>query len=71
MTAIEGFGFSELTEVQQQTIPLLLAGRDVSAIAKTGSGKTLAFVIPAIERIKDLTEGKHFSSLPLTNSTLF
>lgn len=57
MTAIEGFGFEEMTEVQQQTIPLLLASRDVSAIAKTGSGKTLAFVIPAVERVKDLVEG--------------
>lgn len=38
------------TPVQEQMIPLLLAGRDVVATARTGSGKTLAFLIPAAAR---------------------
>jgi superfamily II DNA/RNA helicase len=38
------------TPIQEQTIPLLLAGRDVIGQAYTGSGKTLAFGLPIMER---------------------
>ena len=41
---------SEPTPIQQETIPLLLAGRDVIGQARTGSGKTLAFATPMVER---------------------
>ncbi|KAF1809783.1 ATP-dependent RNA helicase HAS1 [Eremomyces bilateralis CBS 781.70] len=51
MQAIEGMGFTEMTEIQQRGIPPLLAGRDVLGAAKTGSGKTLAFLIPAVEML--------------------
>ena len=36
------------TPIQSQSIPCLLAGRDVIGIAMTGSGKTMAYLIPAI-----------------------
>jgi ATP-dependent RNA helicase DDX18/HAS1 len=52
--AIQGMGFETMTEIQQRTIPPLLAGRDVLGAAKTGSGKTLAFLIPAIEMLSSL-----------------
>ncbi|XP_063901543.1 uncharacterized protein LOC135121167 [Zophobas morio] len=42
-------GFPRMTEIQRQSIPPLLVGKDVLASAKTGSGKTLAFLIPAAE----------------------
>ncbi|MFM7850600.1 MAG: DEAD/DEAH box helicase, partial [Flammeovirgaceae bacterium] len=32
--------------MQAQSMPLLLAGRDVIGIAETGSGKTLAYLLP-------------------------
>ncbi|MCK4503723.1 MAG: DEAD/DEAH box helicase [Desulfuromonadales bacterium] len=38
-------GFETLTPVQQQSIPLALAGKDVAAQAQTGTGKTAAFLI--------------------------
>lgn len=41
-------GFAQPTLVQQHTWPLLLAAKDVIAVARTGSGKTLAFAIPAL-----------------------
>ena len=44
--------YDEPTPVQQQVLPLALAGRDVIAQADTGSGKTLAFGIPLCERVE-------------------
>lgn len=35
-----------------QTIPVILDGKDVVAMARTGSGKTAAFLIPMFERLK-------------------
>jgi ATP-dependent RNA helicase DDX18/HAS1 len=48
-TALVEMGFSRMTQVQSQTIPALLMGKDVIGAAKTGSGKTLAFLIPCLE----------------------
>ena len=41
---------SEATPIQEQSIPNLLAGRDLIAQAPTGSGKTLAFAAPLVEQ---------------------
>lgn len=54
LKAINEMGFETMTQVQAQTIPPLLAGKDVLGAAKTGSGKTLAFLIPAIEMLYSL-----------------
>ncbi|HYA64904.1 MAG TPA: DEAD/DEAH box helicase [Candidatus Sulfotelmatobacter sp.] len=43
--------FTNLTAIQQRTIPLALEGRDVIGTAQTGTGKTLAFLIPLIETL--------------------
>jgi ATP-dependent RNA helicase RhlE len=43
--------FSNLTPIQQRTIPPALEGRDVIGTAQTGTGKTLAFLIPLIETL--------------------
>lgn len=44
-------GYSAPTPIQQQTIPHILAGRDVIGIANTGTGKTAAFLIPLVNKI--------------------
>ena len=49
--AVEAMGFTEMTEVQEKAIPLMMAGHDMIAKAPTGTGKTCAFGIPVIERI--------------------
>ena len=43
LKAIEEEGFKEPTEIQEKSIPLVLAGKDVMAGSATGSGKTMAF----------------------------
>jgi ATP-dependent RNA helicase DeaD len=45
-------GFKEPTEIQEKTIPLALAGKDIIGGSATGSGKTLAFASPIIENLK-------------------
>jgi hypothetical protein len=46
LTGLTKHEFIKPTEVQRQTLPWSLEGRDVVAGAKTGSGKTLALIIP-------------------------
>ncbi|MBO5162919.1 MAG: DEAD/DEAH box helicase [Ruminococcus sp.] len=53
LRAVEELGFSEMTEIQQESIPLLLQGRDVVGRSNTGTGKTAAFGIPAVESITE------------------
>ncbi|GIW05475.1 MAG: RNA helicase [Dehalococcoidia bacterium] len=55
LRAIQELGFEEPTPIQAQTIPPLLAGRDVIGQAQTGTGKTAAFAIPLLELV-DPTE---------------
>ncbi|CSI84627.1 ATP-dependent RNA helicase%2C DEAD box family [Vibrio cholerae] len=45
MKNLAHYNFKQATEIQQQAIPLTIAGRDLLASSKTGSGKTLAFVL--------------------------
>ena len=51
LRAIEKMGIKHMTAVQQQTLPLMMQGRDVIGIAPTGTGKTLAFGIPMLEYV--------------------
>ncbi|MFC7320220.1 DEAD/DEAH box helicase [Halobacillus campisalis] len=44
-------GIATPTPVQEQTIPLLIDGKDVMAKAQTGTGKTLAFLLPLLQKI--------------------
>ena len=51
LATLEGLGYEEPTPVQRETIPPLLAGRDVLAEAPTGTGKTAAFALPILQRL--------------------
>ena len=52
LQAVDKMGFSEATPVQAQTIPVMMGGSDVIAIAPTGTGKTCAFGIPMLEYLQ-------------------
>ena len=51
IAALGEMGYTEATEVQEKTVPLMLAGRDVMVRSQTGTGKTAAFGIGLIEVI--------------------
>jgi ATP-dependent RNA helicase DeaD len=51
LSAITSIGFASATDIQAQTIPPLLAGKDVLGEAQTGTGKTAAFGLPALAKI--------------------
>lgn len=44
-------GFEKPSPIQEEAIPIILAGRDVLARAKNGTGKTAAFIIPCLEKV--------------------
>jgi len=48
---LEKLGFDTPTNIQEQAIPQLLAGRDVVGQSQTGTGKTAAFSLPVLDQI--------------------
>lgn len=52
MLAIRDMGFTTPSTVQARTIPLMMNGVDINAIAPTGTGKTCAFGIPMLEYVQ-------------------
>ncbi len=63
LKSIEEEKFERPTEIQEKSIPLILAGKDVIAEAATGSGKTLAFASDIIQKSK---KGTGIQALVLT-----
>ena len=59
---IKGAGYTAPTPIQEQAIPVALAGKDVLGLAQTGTGKTAAFVLPILQR---LTKGPLYQTRAL------
>ncbi len=56
--SIAKLGYIRPTDIQFKTIPHVLKGEDVLAIAQTGTGKTAAFAIPIIEKLHLINKTK-------------
>ena len=51
--SVRKLGFLKPFPIQEQTIPVILSGKDLMGIAQTGSGKTACFVMPILERLQN------------------
>ncbi|MEL6323667.1 MAG: DEAD/DEAH box helicase, partial [Pseudomonadota bacterium] len=63
LQAVADAGYTHPTPIQEQAIPHVLVGGDVTGIAQTGTGKTAAFVLPMIHR---LARGRARARMPRT-----
>lgn len=50
--AVNDLGFTEPSPIQQQAIPIVLAGKDLIGSAQTGTGKTAAFSLPVLNNME-------------------
>ncbi len=55
LEAVKSLGYAEMTPIQAQALPALLAGKDVIAQADTGTGKTAAFALGILSRVDPTT----------------
>ena len=60
-TAIDAAGYEHPTPIQEQAIPVIKKGGDVTGIAQTGTGKTAAFTLPMMHR---LAKGRARARMP-------
>jgi ATP-dependent RNA helicase DeaD len=57
LSSLDSMGYQAPTDVQHETIPRALAGKDLVVQSRTGTGKTAAFGIPMVEKIDPSLEG--------------
>ncbi len=50
--AIEDLGFEKPTRIQEESLPVILSGKDMVGIAQTGTGKTYAYMLPILRDLK-------------------
>ena len=65
LQGIEAMNFQEMTPVQEQTIPVILEGKDIIGCAQTGTGKTAAYTLPLLSRL--VAEGNPDNHIRPTN----
>lgn len=53
LDGLAAMNFEEMTPVQEQTIPIILEGKDMIGCAQTGTGKTAAYTLPLLHRLVD------------------
>ena len=62
--ALTAEGYTAPTPIQAQSIPHLLAGRDLLGVAQTGTGKTAAFVLPMLQNLAKRSRGRPAAGRP-------
>ena len=53
LEALDAMRFDECTPIQEQSIPVILEGRDLIAVAQTGTGKTAAYLLPVLNKLSE------------------
>lgn len=52
LSTLDSLGFQSMTPIQEQSLPMILQGKDVIGQGKTGSGKTAAFSLGLLSNLK-------------------
>lgn len=63
LRVVRELGYSRLTPIQTQSLPVLLRGEDLVGQSATGSGKTVAFALPMLDRLE--IDGRALQALVL------
>jgi ATP-dependent RNA helicase RhlE len=63
--AVAHEGYKTPTPIQEQAIPVVLAGRDILGCAQTGTGKTASFVLPLLQRMHEQKQAGGIGGHPL------
>jgi len=58
MSGVRAQGYTTPTPIQLESIPSIMAGRDLIGLAQTGTGKTAAFVLPVLHRLLNSPRGR-------------
>ena len=53
LEALDAMRFDECTPIQEKSIPVILEGRDLIAVAQTGTGKTAAYLLPVLDILSE------------------
>lgn len=65
LNALVDKGYDSPSPIQEQTIPVILAGNDIMACAQTGTGKTASFVLPILQMLSTRPSANHNRALAL------
>ncbi len=65
MRAVAEYGYTSMTPIQQNAIPLILQGGDIVGAAQTGTGKTAAFAIPVLQILQERGSRRGIKALVL------
>lgn len=66
LRAVAEYGYTSMTPIQQNAIPLILQGGDIVGAAQTGTGKTAAFAIPVLQILQERGSRRGIKALVLT-----
>ncbi|BEG98312.1 DEAD/DEAH box helicase [Bacteroides sedimenti] len=66
LKALQKEGYTSPTPIQEQSIPIVLQGKDLLGCAQTGTGKTAAFSIPILQKLYKSEKNKGIKALVLT-----